>query len=881
MFSDKKRGSTMRQTVVRSFLVACACLILGGACGSSGKKTADAMAAAPKDGPVIPPAPCSVNGTSYAPGETFVANCVTFTCVNGAFTASGLPCNTDASVVVVNIPDALVAQDDTAAKDLGVSDVPMASTPDAGSDVLLAQDLVEQVDMKVAVDVAPDSTSAIADVVPSPDTPSVSVVEVGIIQPIQDAAAEVGIVLVPDAKVVVDSEPDAKVVVPDAASDVLVPPDAPPCPSSNLLFCSEKCVDGRFDPSNCGSCGRNCATGEYCSAGVCQSTIGNGIVICDGSYRDTQNDPRFCGGCNTSCRADQDCLAGVCGCTNGLVDCGGACVDTQTSNANCGTCGNACLAVQSCGAGVCRCPTGRRLCGTACVDYLHDSANCGDCGNVCASGTTCVYDPGNPSSGVLWSVSCRSICGSGTTFCNDNQCHNLQAESANCGVCGNKCRTDQSCISGTCQCPNGLTDCNGVCVDIGTNAANCGGCGISCPAGFSCFYGTSPSNKCQLVCTGGTTACGNSCRDLMSDPNNCKSCGNACPLDEYCVNGVCDVRCPTSQSDCSKVCVDESKDSKNCGGCGIACPADQFCSNGTCQCIGGKTKCSNNGIISCSDTTADPLNCGTCGTKCPTGKLCQASVCSCPGSTTWCGSACVDTSANNQNCGACGVSCLAPRSCLSGSCQCQTGQTLCGTSCVNESSDPANCGGCGVKCATSQLCQGGLCGCSAAGTVLCNGSCVNYATDRNNCGSCGYSCGIYGFCQSSACVGSYEMCACRTTNFNCLKGFTLNDRTNTANLTVPGSAVLGSLGATLVAPSSMIVSFHYYTTAVTCDNGGLPRLEIHVGNNSYPQDLPCQSTGSLIIPVPIPVGTGISDISFAIFSGDWGLSVVIDSITFN
>jgi Stigma-specific protein, Stig1 len=875
----------MRQTVVRSFLVACACLILGGACGSNGKaKTIDAAVAAPvapKD--ASPDARDCVltnvnygSTTYYSSGATVVINCVTYTCVNGVFNLSGLPCVADASVVVVNFPDAPAAQNDAAAKDAGASDVPVTLTLDAGSDVLLAQDLVEQVDTKIAADVVPDSTSAIADATPSPDAPSISGAEVGIIHPIQDAAAEVVAILVSDAKVVVDSEPDAKVIVPDAASDISVSPDAPPCPNSNLLFCSGVCVDGRFDPLNCGSCAHLCATGEYCSAGVCQSTIGTSIVFCNGSYRDTQNDPHFCGGCNSSCRADQDCLAGVCECTNGLVDCGGACVDTQTNNANCGSCGNACPAVQSCLAGVCQCPFLRRLCGNVCVDYFHDPANCGTCGNTCAPGTTCVYDPNHPMSGI----SCQTVCGLGTTKCSDNQCHNTQTESANCGTCGNACRTDQSCVSGSCQCTNGLIDCGGSCVDTQTSNANCGSCENACPVAQSCVAGSCqcpapqkwlcgsvcvnllndpqhcggcektcatglscveditqyPYFFCRVICTGGTTACGNSCRDLMSDPNNCNACGNACPLGEYCVNGVCDVKCPTGQNDCSKVCVDESVDNQNCGGCGVSCPTGQSCSSGTCQCTGGKTKCGNN---TCSDTTADPLNCGTCGNPCPTGEICQASVCTCPGSTTRCGNACVDTSTSNQNCG-----------------------------------------GCGVSCPTAQSCQSGSCGCSAAGTSYCNGSCVNYATDRNNCGSCGHSCGNYGSCQSGTCVGSYEMSTCRTTYFNHLVGFTNNDHINSPNLTVTGSAVFGSLGTTLVAPSSMLVSFHYYTTANTCNNGGLPYLEVYVGNNPYQQQLPCQSSGSSMIPATIPAGTGINDISFVIFSGDWALSVVIDSITF-
>ncbi len=608
----------MRQRIICSFFVSsAACLILGGACGGSGKaKLTDAAVATP----VVPKDALSdakvcvltnVNNGStstYGSGATFVINCTRYTCVNGIFSLSGLSCNTDAAI----IPDASVAQNDAATKDAGiVSDSPVAMMPEAGRETPLARDAVLSEDVKIVIDVVTDGASAIADVVLSRDTVLISQTEVGIIQP-KDTAPEVAI-LVPDAQIV--APPDAQFVAVDASIDVSILPDAPSCPGS-LLLCSEACIDVRFNPAHCGSCGRTCALNEYCSAGVCESLPGDGIILCDGNYRDTKNDPRFCGGCSTSCRADEDCVAGVCGCANGLVDCGGACVNTQTSNTHCGTCGNACLAAQSCTAGTCQCPIARMLCGNACVDYLHDPANCGECGKTCAPGKTCVYDPNHPMSGI----SCQTVCGPGTTKCSDEQCHNLQAESANCGVCGKICRTDQACVSGSCECIGGLTDC-GVCADTKNSTAHCGGCNKPCPNGTICS-----NSLCGIVCEGGTTKCNdNQCHDTKVDTANCGGCGKPCRGDQACVSGSC--KCIGGLTDCG-VCTDTKSSNSNCGSCGNACPAGSNCitSGTTTSCICAdptQTACTNG----CKSLMTDPASCGACNSACNNNGTCSGGNC--------------------------------------------------------------------------------------------------------------------------------------------------------------------------------------------------------------------------------------------------------------
>ena len=73
-------------------------------------------------------------------------------------------------------------------------------------------------------------------------------------------------------------------------------------------------------------------------------------------------------------------------------------------------------------------------------------------------------------------------------------------------------------------CPQGLTNCNGVCRNLDVEKANCGACGRECP-------GTN-----QACCSGG-------CRNLNRDSNNCGACGNECGAGEVCCRGTCQATC--------------------------------------------------------------------------------------------------------------------------------------------------------------------------------------------------------------------------------------------------------------------------------------------------------------------------------------------------
>lgn len=126
-----------------------------------------------------------------------------------------------------------------------------------------------------------------------------------------------------------------------------------PDPCAPLVTCSDVCVDLETNPSNCGSCGNQCAAGAACTAGECVVSCDPGLESCSGVCVDLETDPSNCGSCGKVCPMDSTCSAGACQCDAGLERCSDICADLQIDPDHCGTCGNVC-ATGLCEAGVCQ-----------------------------------------------------------------------------------------------------------------------------------------------------------------------------------------------------------------------------------------------------------------------------------------------------------------------------------------------------------------------------------------------------------------------------------------------------------------------------------------------------------------------------------------------
>ncbi len=322
------------------------------------------------------------------------------------------------------------------------------------------------------------------------------------------------------------------------------------CPSS-LFRCD---VDLKTDRGNCGACGSACPSSNgreifECVEGKCVLHCGeqagsdcDGIV--DNGCETPANDPKNCGGCGIECNDPaRPCLTWKnvwgCGCPSGFTACGPAgfksCYETDSADTHCGGCNNVCN------------PAGDG--GTPPANMYYGCRN-GECGHL----------------------KCRP----GYANCDGKEstgCETLLTTDVNCGTCGNACAAGESCQRDyfghyTCMCPQGLTICNGRCVDVATDVFNCGSCGAQCEdrsggvvIGVSgktsvatCVHGT-----CALTCVAGRADCNGNRNDdcetnTNSDPRNCGGCGIVCDAvaGQACVGGRCVVE-PCDQIDAGPV----------------------------------------------------------------------------------------------------------------------------------------------------------------------------------------------------------------------------------------------------------------------------------------------------------------------------------------
>jgi len=100
------------------------------------------------------------------------------------------------------------------------------------------------------------------------------------------------------------------------------------------------------------------------------------------------------------------------------------------------------------------------MCGGTCTDVRWDEANCGTCGMRCASRETCIE------SGC-------ALCGGmgGTGVVCGGECVETTTNYDHCGACGRPCAADQVCNAGTCAAaPPGASCGSPVALGVGTYA---------------------------------------------------------------------------------------------------------------------------------------------------------------------------------------------------------------------------------------------------------------------------------------------------------------------------------------------------------------------------------------------------------------------------
>jgi hypothetical protein len=187
--------------------------------------------------------------------------------------------------------------------------------------------------------------------------------------------------------------------------------------------------------------------------------------------------------------------------------------------------------------------------------------------------------------------------------------------------------TPDTASSGACPCANGLSCCNNTCVALGSNTNNCGICGNGCKTDETCTAGVCTAG-CTPDCTGkvcGSDGCGGLCGSCTAaNPlciqGSCQTCvpkctGAACGDADGC-GGRCAGTCATGTCSATGYCTSctPSCTGKACGdadGCGGKCATGSCKGGGTC---GADGTCGATCVPNCAGKTCGSNGCGgKCG----------------------------------------------------------------------------------------------------------------------------------------------------------------------------------------------------------------------------------------------------------------------------
>ncbi len=370
----------------------------------------------------------------------------------------------------------------------------------------------------------------------------------------------------------------------DDQNPVVYPGAPEPCDGldNNCDGQTDEGFDLQVDPLHCGQCDAACDPAQVCDLGTCAAACADGRIHCGGGCFDSLTDVRHCGGCDQACdvpNADNACQDGSCsvaGCLDDFGDCNatpddGCEVDLTTDPDNCGGCDQACPGYPNAGA---TCRNSRCAMGACQPDF-------GDCNN-------------------------SPLDGCETRLIDDTQ---------HCGACGVACEIWEFCVGGACtdECPDGLTNCAGVCMDTTADPRNCGGCGRVCAFDNATDPGCQ-AGVCQLgACDPGYGDCNDfpddGCETLLGSIDHCDTCGDRC--DYANATGVCEVdgcrmgACHAGYTDCNESAIDGCEidtdaDHDNCGACGHACGRLEACQGGAC-------------VVGCPDADDDGFADAECG----------------------------------------------------------------------------------------------------------------------------------------------------------------------------------------------------------------------------------------------------------------------------